>query len=214
MHFFFFHHPQEANKCKTELQYWRSKSPATTVSNSFGHLVAVLPENLPPIVENIGIKADNFNLSAEIDKENPVQINENIVDLKSNKETDTILTAEPVVAVPSTLIQFLIPESMSAGGNHHKCMHTELDKRPTVMTTMTDDASSDDTFCPIGSPKAGDNKRMKMDDELVVVGCGGGGSAARTTYSNNGSNDIKKARRVQSKIRCQTKVNNNKTRSK
>lgn len=174
------------------MQYWRSKSPATTVSNPFGHLVAVPPENLQAIVDS-GMKAENLNLSAEIDKENPVQINENIVDLKQNKETDTILAAEP-----ATVIQLLPPESSSLDV---KWNHTELDKR------HNDDETIAEAYCPIGSPKVGDKR--KNDDELNVVG-----SAARSTNSNNGSSDIKKARRVQNKIRCQTKVNSNKTRSK
>lgn len=180
------------------MQYWRSKSPATTVSNPFGHLVAVPPENLQAIVD-IGVKAENFNLSAEIDIENPVQINENIVDLKLNKETDTILAAEP-----ATMIQLIPPESNSSDGNHSSLKlhmnHTELDKR------QNDDDTYVDVYWPIGSPKIGDKR--KNDDELIV------GSAARSTNSNNGSSDIKKARRVQNKIRCQTKVNSNKTRSK
>lgn len=192
---------QEANKCKTELQYWRSKSPATTVSNSFGHMLTVAPPDTLPII--VDIKADNLNLSAEIDKENPVQINENIVDLKSNKETDTNLAAD------STLIEFVAPASIppSSDGNH-KWNHIELDKCP------NDDEQIVDDVCSIGSPKAGDKR--KMDDELIGGGCGGGSStsAARSTNSNNGNSDIKKARRVQSKIRCQTKVSNNKTRSK
>lgn len=188
---------QEANKCKTELQYWRSKSPATTVSNPFGHLAAVPPENLQAIVD-IGIRAENFNLSAEIDKENPVQINENIVDLKLNKETDTIIAAEPT----STLVQLLPPpESISLDVNH-KWSHTESDKRPS-----TDDEPFVDVYYPIGSPKIGDKR--KADDEPLA-----GSAASRSTNSNNGSSDIKKARRVQNKVRCQTKVNSNKTRSK
>jgi len=188
---------QEANKCKTELQYWRSKSPATTVSNSFGHLVAVPPENLQAIAD-IGMRAENFNLSAEIDKENPVQINENIVDLKLNKETDTILAAEP----SATLIQ-LLPSSVAMPLDG-KWNHTESDKRATEDGTIV----VADVYSTIGSTKIGDKR--KMDDEPIVVG-----SAARSTNnSNSGSSDIKKARRVQNKIRCQTKVNSNKTRSK
>lgn len=174
------------------MQYWRSKSPATTVSNPFGHLVAVPPENLQAIVD-IGIKAENFNLSAEIDRENPVQINENIVDLNLHKETDTILAAEP-----ATLIQLLPPETNSLEGNQ-KWIQTELDKR-------SNDDGTVDGFYPIGGAKVGDKR--KMDDGLVA------GSAVRSTNSNNGGSDIKKARRVQSKNKCHTKVNNNKTRSK
>lgn len=166
------------------MQYWRSKSPATTVSNSFGHLVAVPPENLQAIAD-IGIKAENFNLNAEIDKENPVQINENIVDLKLNKETDTILAAEPATLIQ--LNQFLSPEPLDG---QHKWTVTEFV----------------DVHSGIGPPKIGDKR--KIDDESIV------GSAARSTNSNIGSSDIKKARRVQNKIRCQTKVNSNKTRSK
>lgn len=180
---------QEANKCKTELQYWRSKSPATTVSNSFGHLVAVTSENLPDVVN---VKVEHLNFSAEIDKENPVQINENIFDLKIQNDTDTILAAEPLIQFCSTA-----DASTTVEG---KLNHPEADKR------ATDDETIPDVLCSIVSPKMGDKR--KMDDDLMV------GSAVRSTSSNNGSSDIKKARRVQSKIRCQTKISNNKTRSK
>lgn len=184
------------------MQYWRSKSPATTVSNPFGHLVAVPPENLPAIAD-MGVKAENFNLSAEIDKENPVQINENIVDLKSNKETDTILAAGPA---SSTLIQLAPPESILLDGSHN---HTESSDNKRPADDYFDETFVGGIYCAASNEpwKVGDKR--KMDDGAMV-----GGSAARSTNSNNGGSDIKKARRVQNKIRCQTKVNSNKTRSK
>ncbi|KAJ6645885.1 F-box only protein 28 [Pseudolycoriella hygida] len=185
---------QEANKCKTELQYWRSKSPATTVSNSLGHLVSVPPESLEAVA-GIGIKVENCNFEAETSKENPVQINENIVDLKQNKEIDTIITAEPATLQPKSIP----PETIPFDGNH-KWNHNESEKH------QNDDEISADVYCSIGSPKIGDKR--KMDDEPSIS------SPVRSTNSNNGCSDIKKARRVQNKIRCQTKVNSNKTRSK
>lgn len=39
---------QELNKCKTELQYWRSKSPLTSVCNGCGQVVAQLSDHSHP----------------------------------------------------------------------------------------------------------------------------------------------------------------------
>lgn len=48
---------QELNKCKTELQYWRSKSPATHVCNSCGHKIApILASDDFEALVNQGIK--------------------------------------------------------------------------------------------------------------------------------------------------------------
>lgn len=158
-------------------------------------MVAVTPENLPAIVDDKIKSAEHPNLSAEIDKENPVQINENSVDLNTiRNETDTILAAEQALA--ATLIQYSTADALSVDTD-------SVEK----LQRATDDGTFADAVCPIGSPKVGDKR--KIDDDLMVGAVVGG----RSTSSNNGS-DIKKARRVQNKIRCQTKINNNKTRSK
>lgn len=53
---------QELNKCKTELQYWRSKSPATQVCTSCGQKVApVAPEDFQALI-NQGVNPANINV--------------------------------------------------------------------------------------------------------------------------------------------------------
>uniref|UniRef100_A0A1Q3EWY0 F-box domain-containing protein n=1 Tax=Culex tarsalis TaxID=7177 RepID=A0A1Q3EWY0_CULTA len=55
---------QELNKCKTELQYWRSKSPATPNCNACGQaIVAMLPEDLQALV-NQGVRPEEVGLAA------------------------------------------------------------------------------------------------------------------------------------------------------
>ena len=53
---------QELNKCKTELQYWRSKSPATPLfCTSCGNAVLPHPEELEALV-NQGVNPEGFGL--------------------------------------------------------------------------------------------------------------------------------------------------------
>lgn len=53
---------QELNKCKTELQYWRSKSPATPpFCNSCGSLVIAPNEDLMALM-NQGVLPEEFNI--------------------------------------------------------------------------------------------------------------------------------------------------------
>ncbi|XP_055840061.1 uncharacterized protein LOC129907741 isoform X2 [Episyrphus balteatus] len=54
---------QELNKCKTELQYWRSKSPATPMCTSCGQKMTpiVPPEDYQALV-NQGVKPEDINL--------------------------------------------------------------------------------------------------------------------------------------------------------
>lgn len=55
---------QELNKCKTELQYWRSKSPATPpFCNSCGNLIVTPNEDLMALM-NQGVLPEEFNLDA------------------------------------------------------------------------------------------------------------------------------------------------------
>lgn len=58
---------QELNKCKTELQYWRSKSPATPpFCNGCGNVVVPLPEEIHALV-NQGVEPDGLDLENESD---------------------------------------------------------------------------------------------------------------------------------------------------
>ncbi|XP_055622267.1 uncharacterized protein LOC129765854 [Toxorhynchites rutilus septentrionalis] len=53
---------QELNKCKTELQYWRSKSPITPNCNACGQaIVAMPPEELQALV-NQGVRPEEMDL--------------------------------------------------------------------------------------------------------------------------------------------------------
>lgn len=53
---------QELNKCKTELQYWRSRSPATPVCQACGQIIIpVPPEDIQALV-NQGLKPEDMGL--------------------------------------------------------------------------------------------------------------------------------------------------------
>ncbi|XP_017465313.1 PREDICTED: uncharacterized protein LOC108358462 [Rhagoletis zephyria] len=71
---------QELNKCKTELQYWRSKSPALPICTSCGQKLAPIlppPEDFQALV-NQGVKPEDIilNLSDDTDIENDASMNE------------------------------------------------------------------------------------------------------------------------------------------
>lgn len=58
---------QELNKCKTELQYWRSKSPATPpVCSGCGNVVAPLPQEDLQALMNQGVMPEGLGLGLEI----------------------------------------------------------------------------------------------------------------------------------------------------
>ncbi|XP_013099984.2 uncharacterized protein LOC106082174 [Stomoxys calcitrans] len=70
---------QELNKCKTELQYWRSKSPAIPTCVSCGQKVTpVLPAEDYQALINQGVKPEDIilNLNDDCDAESDVSMND------------------------------------------------------------------------------------------------------------------------------------------
>lgn len=69
---------QELNKCKTELQYWRSKSPAIPTCISCGQKVTpVLPAEDYQALVNQGVKPEDIlNLNDDTDTESDVSMND------------------------------------------------------------------------------------------------------------------------------------------
>ncbi|XP_054737083.1 uncharacterized protein LOC129243795 [Anastrepha obliqua] len=71
---------QELNKCKTELQYWRSKSPAIPICTSCGQRLAPMlppPEDFQALI-NQGVKPEDIilNLSDDTDIENDITMHD------------------------------------------------------------------------------------------------------------------------------------------
>lgn len=57
---------QELNKCKTELQYWRSKSPATPpICSGCGNIIAPLPQEDLQALMNQGVMPEGLGLGLE-----------------------------------------------------------------------------------------------------------------------------------------------------
>ncbi|XP_037812119.1 uncharacterized protein LOC119603909 [Lucilia sericata] len=79
---------QELNKCKTELQYWRSKSPAIPTCNSCGHKVTPIlpPEDYQALI-NQGVKPEDIilNLNDDTDAESDVSMNDSGCNNLSNE---------------------------------------------------------------------------------------------------------------------------------
>ncbi|XP_063989619.1 F-box only protein 28 isoform X2 [Diachasmimorpha longicaudata] len=68
---------QELNKCKTELQYWRSKSPAISVCNGCGQSMPMPAEDIQALA-NQGVLSDSFtdalNFIPIADTEGPTEL--------------------------------------------------------------------------------------------------------------------------------------------
>ncbi|XP_065366676.1 uncharacterized protein dmpd [Calliphora vicina] len=79
---------QELNKCKTELQYWRSKSPAIPTCTSCGHKVTPIlpPEDYQALI-NQGVKPEDIilNLNDDTDAESDVSMNDSGCNNLSNE---------------------------------------------------------------------------------------------------------------------------------
>lgn len=91
---------QELNKCKTELQYWRSKSPATPNCNACGQaIVAMLPEDLQALV-NQGVRPEEVGLAAIPEEPAALEADEgNGMALDMDAQPMSPLPAPVVVAV-------------------------------------------------------------------------------------------------------------------
>ncbi|KAM7343950.1 F-box protein dampened [Cochliomyia hominivorax] len=79
---------QELNKCKTELQYWRSKSPAIPTCTSCGQKVTPIlpPEDYQALI-NQGVKPEDIilNLNDDTDAESDVSLNDSGCNNLSNE---------------------------------------------------------------------------------------------------------------------------------
>lgn len=91
---------QELNKCKTELQYWRSKSPATPNCNACGQaIVAMLPEDLQALV-NQGVRPEEVGLAAIPEEPAALEADEgNAMALDLDAQPMSPLPAPVIVAV-------------------------------------------------------------------------------------------------------------------
>lgn len=97
---------QELNKCKTELQYWRSKSPATPNCNACGQaIVAMPPEDLQALV-NQGVRPEEVGLP--VIAEDPVDPRADIDNALLNLDAQPMSPLPPAVAAValSTLSYF------------------------------------------------------------------------------------------------------------
>lgn len=96
---------QELNKCKTELQYWRSKSPATPLfCNSCGNAVLPHQEELEALVnqgvnpEGLGLEPLDFVPIASTSGEPPIPEAEE----ESVEDTNSTTTVKSDINLPST----------------------------------------------------------------------------------------------------------------
>ncbi|XP_029673693.1 F-box only protein 28 [Formica exsecta] len=95
---------QELNKCKTELQYWRSKSPAIPVCVGCGQSMPVPTEDLQALA-NQGVLPDAFGEGHDFipiaDAHSPTEVVQQSVVTQSPPSTPTEEMAPPKAPVPS-----------------------------------------------------------------------------------------------------------------
>ncbi|XP_032687834.1 F-box only protein 28 isoform X2 [Odontomachus brunneus] len=98
---------QELNKCKTELQYWRSKSPAIPVCIGCGQSMPVPTEDLQALA-NQGVLPDTFGEGLDFipiaDAHSPIEIAPQApVAVTQSPSTTTVEMAPPKAPVPSNV---------------------------------------------------------------------------------------------------------------
>ncbi|XP_055372304.1 intermembrane lipid transfer protein vps13B [Condylostylus longicornis] len=93
---------QELNKCKTELQYWRSKSPAIQVCNSCGHKITpvIAPDDFQALI-NQGVKPEDI-ISIDDVEDSDTSSNNALCDSDLDTSTGTPTNAETVQQHNST----------------------------------------------------------------------------------------------------------------
>ncbi|XP_055528281.1 uncharacterized protein LOC129720706 [Wyeomyia smithii] len=89
---------QELNKCKTELQYWRSKSPATPNCNACGQAIVPMPAEELQALVNQGVRPEEVGL-AVIPEEPTNQEEENIAILDLDAQPMSPLTPSVAAVV-------------------------------------------------------------------------------------------------------------------
>lgn len=233
---------QEANKCKTELQYWRSKSPATPINGN-------------------EIPADDDAEKADIDVSTEDDSNRQLQQLAVNEFTDDFgvtaggalhavfesastntITADALndtqqVQIHTDLTTLAVPPTLDAiaglGDAGKRDGIAEIANRPFASfasnrgadTEPATDAiaqvSGNSVICSVGLPAltVKSNAKRRLEVEIAVGGSTSlAGSSSALAASNTGPSDMKKARRVQNKAsRCTTSnvITSNKiTRSK
>lgn len=119
---------QELNKCKTELQYWRSKSPATPNCNACGQaIVAMPPEDLQALV-NQGVRPEEVGL--------PV-IGEEPVDHQADIDNAMLdLDAQPMSPLPPAVAAAVIGSPRSQK-RKYECVESASDDAPSAGSSST-----------------------------------------------------------------------------
>jgi F-box protein 28 len=198
-HQFSFFTPQELNKCKTELQYWRSKSPATPVCNSCGQLIIpVPPEDMQALV-NQGVKPEDMGLAVPTTGTEPVHPS-------CLNELDTTGANDLLIHVNADLTTTTQPAT------------TDFDK-PLLSPIHVQPITAATVIAALGSPRGGAASAKRRHDQIVDVpstssavgdsaGIGGGSNSPSSSgggaTQNNRSDNSKKIRRVQTKVRQQS----------
>lgn len=217
---------QEANKCKTELQYWRSKSPATpingneipadndaqradvTVSTEADSNAQQLAVN--EFTDDFGVTAGGGNALLETF---PTNTTADALNEAQQVQIQTDLTTL-AMAVPPT------PDANAALGDVGKCDGIgEVVSRPLAFAThrgadtepATDaiaHVSGNSVICSVGLPATTvkSNAKRRLETEIAAGGSTSlAGSSSALAIGNSSPSDMKKARRVQNKAsRCTT----------
>lgn len=222
---------QEANKCKTELQYWRSKSPATPINGN----------EIP--VDDDAERAD-VNVSTEDDSNRQLQqlaVKEFTDDFNVTAggamhvvfDAPTIITTadalnetQQIQILQTDLITMVMavsptPDASAAYGDLGCDGSAEVYSRPSFggqrgadtepVTDAIAHGGGNSVICSVGLPATTvkSNAKRRFETESAAGGSTSlaGNSSAALATGNSGPSDMKKARRVQNKASRSTTSN-------
>ncbi|XP_037947849.1 uncharacterized protein LOC119679736 [Teleopsis dalmanni] len=163
---------QELNKCKTELQYWRSKSPAVPICSACGQkVVPMLPSEDIQALINQGVKPEDLLNVNEMSVEN----NSN----QTNSPTDTGFVY-PDEATTSKLIAIT-----SNKNKRQHAMSTTVDEgnANTSQQETNDNTDTSVTFTKFCGNQCGNNTEKVKDNETPPVNGGVSNTINSVGYS-------------------------------
>ncbi|KAL7306303.1 hypothetical protein TKK_0001731 [Trichogramma kaykai] len=159
---------KELNKCKTELQYWRSKSPAIPVCFGCGQSIPLPTEDLQ-VLANQGILS-NVEASAN-ESLDFIPIPDMAAQSPTERDMNSMLNVQPLLAAPTQLASLqLLQCTHTSCSNSNPSVSTVEPMAPPISLPMISSKKRSSTSCleedvtkkPRRAPKSRQAKRSKI----------------------------------------------------
>ncbi|XP_058463756.1 uncharacterized protein LOC131438016 [Malaya genurostris] len=115
---------QELNKCKTELQYWRSKSPVTPNCNACGQAIIPMPQDELQALVNQGVRPEEVGLAVIPEEPANLVEEENVSNL--DLDIQPMSPIAPIAVVASGAAVIGSPRSQKRKFEHVESASDEL----------------------------------------------------------------------------------------